>query len=273
MSRTDKSVKFWKISDLSDDSPTTDLKFGQSTPAFITFVSLQVKEGIAISGDMDGVIKTWDILSGVCKESYQIPVPIHCGDAQLIDGRLLVILVKDYKVCIYDAESSQIFQELEINYCWALRISGDGSKLFAMDWDDKFKMKTWSTLTWELGNEVEIEQGYGFDPFYASSSKVWVQHICSKNPVIKGWDFGIPGSSPIPLPNTSSERPNLELTEGEYGSNGPTFIKDSVTGREIFRLSGKHKNPRCMRWDGQYLIFGYNNGEVLILDFKNLSSQ
>ena len=50
-------------------------------------------------------------------------------------------------------------------------------------------------------------------------------------------------------------------------------IKNSVTGKEVFQLSGRYERPREIRWDGQYLVAGYFSGEVLILDFHHLYSQ
>ena len=52
---------------------------------------------------------------------------------------------------------------------------------------------------------------------------------------------------------------------------GPHIFKNIITGKEVFRLDGKHVDVRYMQWDGQYLV-GSHNGEVLILDFKYFCS-
>ena len=49
-----------------------------------------------------------------------------------------------------------------------------------------------------------------------------------------------------------------------------TKIKDTVTGRVVFQLVGRYASPKGgVHWDGQYLVAGYESGEVLILDFNH----
>jgi len=47
------------------------------------------------------------------------------------------------------------------------------------------------------------------------------------------------------------------------------MIKDAVTGKEVFQLVGRYAKPNCVQWDGQYLVAGYESGEVLILGFND----
>ena len=271
----DKSVKLWQIESLSTDQAANDLKPTQATPSSIEFVSLQAKEGIAISGDSNGVVRIWDISTGLCKTSFQTPARNKfCGDAQMIDGRLLFIWGLKDGIHIWDSEQGELPQKSNSVHSSDLRISGDGSKVFDMNWSKSvWRIQARSILSWELTGEVELEGGsnllYFLDQFCADGSKVWVQ---STDSTIKGWDFKIPGSSPIPLPNSSPERPYLDFVDGAYWMDGPPFIKNTVTGREVFGLSGKYAEPHKAQWDGQYLISGYEDGEVLILDFKHLCS-
>ena len=51
------------------------------------------------------------------------------------------------------------------------------------------------------------------------------------------------------------------------------WIRDKVTGKKVFQLSGRYKKPKAVRWDGQYLVAGYESGEVLILDFHHMYPQ
>ena len=74
----------------------------------------------------------------------------------------------------------------------------------------------------------------------------------------------------MPLPNALPERPHFDLIKGGSWGNGSYFVKDTITEKEVFRLSGKHAEPRRGQWDGRYLVTGYDNGDVLILDFQNL---
>ena len=90
----DQSVKFWQIGVLSTDDP-------ESTPpasASIESISLQARDGIAISSDSAGMVKTWDILTGLCKASFQTPAQGYTyRDAQLIVSAFAVMKKTPFK--------------------------------------------------------------------------------------------------------------------------------------------------------------------------------
>jgi hypothetical protein len=105
-------------------------------------------------------------------------------------------------------------------------------------------------------------------------STIWVD---SKDKPLQGWDFGISGSSPVPLFNAHPERTHLHFIYDidhcfgfEQWSNDPPRIEDTVTGQVVFQLSGRYAKPCKAQWDGQYLVAGYESGEVLILEFNHL---
>jgi len=256
----DFSVKTWQIGGLSTDLIATDLKSTLSTPASIASVSIQARDGIAISSDSAGVVKTWDISTGLCKTSFQTPAQnAYWGDAQLIDGRLILVGLEQKKVYIWDTGKGELLQTLDVPKWGGIpRISGDGSKLFCLS---DALIQVWSMWTWELVGEVEIEEWDYLDPLQVYGSKIWVQ---SKDLPTLGWDFGISGSSPVPLFDTPSERPYLDFIRS------PWRIKDTVTGKVIFQLCGRYAELRVTQWDGRYLVLGYGSGEVLILDFHHM---
>jgi WD40 repeat protein len=267
----DQSVKFWQIG-----APPTDLAAGDpnSTPpvsASVESVSLQAENGIAISSDSDGVVRTWDISTGLCKESFQTPAKGGSWrDAQVVDGRLIVVWFVDEKIHVWDTEKGELLQAVETaeHGVRDLRISGDGSIVFLLA--GRF-IKAWSLGTGEAVGQVELEDDSYLDLLRVDGSRICVRF---PNSLILGWDFGISGSSPVPLPNISSERPHLEFIGGaSWWYKGPCWIKDTVTGKAIFQLSGRYASPREVQWDGQYLVAGYESGEVLILDFAQMLPQ
>ena len=270
----DGLVKFWQIDASSTAQATSDPKSTLPTSTSIEFVSLQAGEGIAISGDSDGVIKTWDLTTGLCKASFQTPATrAFWGDAQLIDGRLLFIWSYENNCHIWDSVGGEFPQVLGTVDLYGVRISGDKSKVFIVN-SSTNKIQVWSVGTWELVNEMKIDierekwsKSWRLDPFCADGSKVWIQ---DHNLLTKGWDFGVPGFSPMSLPNDLSERPHLNFINGYMWGNGPSCFKDTVTGKEVFRLTGKYAHPMSTQWDGRYLVTGYGDGDILILDFKNL---
>ena len=114
--------------------------------------------------------------------------------------------------------------------------------------------------------KVALEDVPYFDSLYVDGSKIWV---CFKDTQTQGWDFGITGSSPTQLSNTSLDKPYLDLIGGTKWYTGPCTIKDASTGKEVFQLTGRYATPYEAQWDGRYLVVGYQSGEVLILDFKH----
>ena len=266
----DRSVKFWQIGTLSTGPTMTGTMSTPPTSAPIMSVTLQAGDGIAISSDSDGVVKTWDISTGLCKESFKTPAKnFKYIDAQMIKGSLVLVWCANKKTYIWDAEKDEIKMVATSEvYVKGFRISGDGSKVFIL-YDSC--IQAWSIQTGELVGEVEMRGSPHLDYLYMGGSRIWV---CFESSPTQGWDFGNQGSFPISLSNIFSDRPHLDLIGGYKGYQfSPVRIKDTITGKEVFQLCGKYARPTFMQWDGQYLVAGYEFGEVLILDFNHLLSQ
>ena len=274
----DKSVKFWQIGGSSTDQLVTDTISTPPTSASIESVSLQAGEGIAISSDSDGVVRTWDILTGLCKVSFQTPAKDYpWRDAQLVGGRLITVWHAEDKLHIWDTEKDELLHTVDIPdvNTIGLRISGDGSKVFLLTW--KY-IQSWYILTGEAVDKVELkdpvelkDQGRYLDPLHADGSRIWVQHGVS---LAEGWDFGILDSSPIPLSSAFPNRPHLNfLFSPAWVGADISRVEDTTTGKEVFQLVGSYAQPREARWDGHYLVAGYGSGEVLILDFNQVGPQ
>ena len=268
-----KLVKFWKIGVLSTDSVTADLGSTPSTPPKICSVSLQVRAGIATSSDEEGVVKTWDISTGLCKASFQTPYKGYCWrDVQLIYSKLITVWYQDKKIHIWDINNDEFLQTVDVPpyKLKGIRISGDGSKVFCLTNES---IQAWSVYTGELVGEVklELERDWYLNPLQMDYSRICIQFNDSST---QGWDFGISGSPPIQLSDASITRPLLDLIGGGSWQADTCYrIKDTVTGNEVFQLSGRYARPTEVQWDGRYLVAGYESGEVLILDFYHMCSQ
>ena len=270
----DKSVKFWQISGPSVGPAVTDQQSTPSPSAPITSISLQANDGIAISSDSNGVVRMWDILTGLCKESLLTQAKgSSWRDARLTDGSsLFVWLSADRKIRIRDAKKGTLQGVRTVDAssdqpAKDLRISGDGSRLFFLD---NKSIRAWSTWTGDPSGEVMLEHTPQQDSLVVDGSRVWVRFCDSPT---KGWDFGTPGINPVPL-DVFPDRPRLDFINSTMGRTiGPSRIVDVVTGKEIFRLYGKYAKPSNARWDDRYLVAGYKSGEVLILDFNDMLPQ
>ena len=269
----DGSVKFWQVGVLSTDPGTTDPGSTSLTSAGIVSVSLQARAGIAISSDIDGVVKTWDLSTGLCKTSFQTPAaePEEWGDrdAQLVDGKLIFAWYEGYKIHILDIEEGEFLQTLETPKPRCIRISVDGSKLFSLRMGS---IQAWNMQTWELVHEVELGMWNVYSQsLFTESSRACVKFEMSS--IQEGWDFGVLGSSPVPF-DPSTGRPHFDFIGGaNWQIDNPFWIKDTVTGKEVFQLRGIYAKPNDVEWDGQYLVASYESGEMLILDFYNVLSR
>jgi len=270
----DDSVKFWKIGALSADQIATDSGSSMTTSSSIQSISLQPRAGIVISSDNDGVVKTWDLSTGLCKATFQIPISKNIGscqvDAKFLDGRLIFAWYEDTKICIWDTEEEELLETLDISTktgCAGLRISGDGSKVFFLHFAG---IQAWSMWTWEPVGEVTLglKKIPYLDSLHIDSSRVWIHYRDS--PTQEGWDFV---TSPVPF-DPSTGRPHLNFIGGVFWqTDGPCWIEDTATGKKVFQLDGRYAEPIDVQWDGQRLVAGYGSGEVLILDFHHLLPQ
>ena len=259
----DRSVRFWQIGGSSISPDVTDLK---STPhtSPIKSITLQAKDGIAISTDSDGVVRIWDLLTGLCKASFQTPAKGSClRDAHLTDNRLVLVWYTAQRIHIWDVKKGELLKTVDAPFDRVkdLRISGDGSKVFCMEW----AIHAWYILTGEIMGKVDLHSSCYSDTFLTvDSSRVWVQ-IPSQG--IKGWDFGVPEASSIGHCGEPPNRHHLDFIGGirKRRSYLPG-IEDTITRREVFQLPLRYAEPNDAQWDGQYLVAGYETGEVIILD-------
>ena len=264
----DNSVKFWQTGSSPADSVTPDLESTPLATVSIKSVSLQVADGIAISSDEAGVVKTWDILTGQCKTSFQTPAGNNAWrDAQLIGGKVTCVWLDD-KIHVWDTEKGEHLQVPYIQYnVYDLRISGDGSKVFLLGGES---IQAWSIQTGQVVGEVRLEGEPLVNSLIVDGSRVWFYF---KDLKTQGWDFGIPDSTPIPLSNTSPNKPQLAFLGTDGQKTSPSRVEDIVTRKKVFQLSGRHTRPHVAQLDGQYLISGYQSGEVLILDLNHVIPQ
>lgn len=256
------SIKLWQIN--ASDPPVSDS---------IQSISLQTENNTSIISDSSGVVRIWDVTTGICKASFQTPCAGDFGwrDAQLTDAGQVLVWGEGKEIHIWNVKEGKPIRRVEINpfdnAIEDLRISGDGSKVFLLD--RKF-IHAWSIGTGETVGEVRLEEDPKRGSLIVEGSKVWVGFSGSPT---QGWDFGVSGSTvPTPLSDPPLRKSHLDFVSDFEGFN-PSVIKDTVTGKEVFQLPGRYRWPTKAQWDGQYLVAGYKSGEVLILDFKNVFPQ
>ena len=258
----DGSVKFWQIGAQSTDPPIFDLDFTSLPLGPINSVTLQSKKRIAITSDSDGLVRVWSISTGICKEYFQTLVQAcHMGDAQLVNGKFIFVWYANNWVYACDAENGEALWEVHgpYHHIMDLRISGDGLRVFGLY---EYSIWAWSLQTGEVVWEMEVEYREGPGSLIVDGSKVWV---CWPQSEYKGWDFGIPGSTPVELSNISTHPGSNRLWDPNQAR-----IKNPATGEVVFQLSGRFANPVSVQCNFSHLVAGYQSGEILILDLRNV---
>jgi len=258
----DKSVKFWQIS-----APSTDLTMidPESTPIplpLVSSISLQARDGIAISSDIDGVVKTWDVPAILCKGLSKSPAEDYKhGGIKLINSRLVFVWYGDGKVNIWDHEKGKFLLQVDISeYNLSdLRISGDGSKIFCINGK---LIQMWDMWAGEAVGRVESD-GYSPKLLAMDGLKIWMENGFRE---LNGWDFGIPGSPPVQLSTQPPE--TLHLSDTKVWDNRQCRIQDIVIRKIVFQLPEQFQsNVVEAQWNGQYLVISFRSEKELILEF------
>ena len=251
----DKSVKFWQI----DTSPIASAAADPGSA--IWSASPHAGGWTAISSDVDGVVKTWDISTGLCKASFQTPAKTSDKrDVLLINGQLVIAWYAEGKIKAWDAEKGELLLEVDGpgDNVSDLRISNDGSNLFCVVDEN---IQAWSIWTGETVGKVESGDILG-GICAMDGSRVWIDYP-DDTPV--GWDFRIPGSSPIRLSTLPPDVPHPNGTN--VWDSSLSRVKDTGTRKVIFQLPKGLGRPVYVQWNGQYLAAYLRSREVLILEF------
>ena len=232
----------------------------------IQSITLRAKDGIAISSDSDGVVKIWNVSTGLCSESFDTPARGSCmRDVQWSDNRWILVWGMDEKIHIWAVKEGELLQTIDVGE-WEddeLRISEDGSKIFYIHGLAGFSIRVLDIRTGEVVGEMDLGGSIIVPPYLATDgSKLWMNTGAS----LRGWGFEITDPSALEPSHISPNRLHLDFIGGVRNckSSLPP-IEDTISGKEFLRLSGSLDRPMDAQWDGQYLVAGYATGDVLIL--------
>ena len=261
----DGSVKFWKIGAQSTDLVGTGLDYMSLKPVTIMSITLQAKDGIYITSDSDGVVRTCDIFTGFCQASFQTPAKgADERDIKLVNGRLILAWYTDEEIRIWDVEKEELLltadepEELE-----DIKISEDGSRIFSIG---ARVIQVQSIQTGEIVGKAGIKLiDYDRASLTVNGSRLWVHYLNAETQV---WDFGTPDSSPIQVPNIPLYI--LHPSGMMLWDAGPSCVKEKATGKVVFWLCKRYGKPVNVQWNDQYLFASFISGEVLVLDFSHL---
>ena len=259
----DGSVKFWKIGAQSTGPTGTHPKSISLTQVSVMSITLPVGDDIFITSGSDGIVKTWEIFTGIHKASYQTPAKgTNKRDVQMINGRLVLVWDKIVEIMIWDIERKELLLTADRpSSLEDIKISEDGSRVFIVG-EEVIQAQSMQT------GEIMAKAGINFIKHVGASltvygSRVWVWYSNGESLV---WDFGIPDSPPIQLPDISLHIFNPNGTM--LWDTGLLCVKGAATGKVVFWLPKRFGRPANVKWSDQYLLVAFISGEVLALDFS-----
>ena len=261
----DGSVKFWKVGTHSTDPVKTDPKSTSLASITIMSITLRAEDNLFITSDSDGIVKTWDIFTGICKAFFQTPAQgINKRDVQIIDGRLVLAWYGDEQIEIWDVEKEELLLAADGPSGFQdIKISEDGSRFFSIG---ETVIQAQSIQTGQVIGRAEIKYiQCNIASLTVYGSRVWVHYPNAESQV---WDFGTPDSPPVQLPDISLHI--LHPSGAMVWDTGPSCVKEKATGNIVFWLSKRYGRPVNVEWNDKYLLVSFISGEVLVLDFSHV---
>ena len=263
----DRSVKFWQTNSLPVGSLTTDNIARSHGSTTIESVNLFAEEGIIVTSDSSGEVKTWDLTTGELKSSFSTPAK-GGSDTHMASGTLTIIwwMGEEKEYHIWDVYKGQLLRRFPSPFprLRNLKVSKDGSKIFGLRLSH---IQAVSTQTGEDAGSVKLGRGEGITLFVRGST------VGINSQYNRGWDFGGPEVCALgEFPN----RPRYDLVDWPMGRKvTPCWIEDRVTKRQVFRLPERYtKYGTQVEWDGRYLlVLTRPAGEVTVMDFDPVCPQ
>ena len=265
----DRSVRFWRTNGFLADSIRTDHAGVSHSLMSIESINPFAEEGIIVTSDSFGVVKTWDLTTGRLKSSFLTPAKGK-RDTRLTGDTLIIVWWTEEEEeggChIWDVYKGQLLRRFRstLSHLWDLKISGDESEIYGLSYTC---IQAVSMQTGEETGRVELRNGEGLS-FFVRGSKVGIN-----NRYDRGWDFAGPTVSDLrELP----DRPRLELVDCPIGRQArPCWIEDTVTKRRVFHLPERYtKYGTKVEWDGRFLLVLLRPaGEVVVMDFGSVCSR
>ena len=251
-SSNDGLIMFWQSGALSTDLVIADSEQMTSVLVPVKSVHLQADNGIVFTTNSTGVVRAWDILTGLCKATFQTPIKsFDYTDIWLMGSRLILVWYNPigtyierangdfyiWELYTWDTSKENPYQSLEVDLDRSdhsivdLRISGDGSKVFLLS---SCHLQVSSVLTGKEVGRVDLSYHLYHGPLVVDNSRVWVYAMGSQS---IGWDFSTSHSPPISLscmPPKTPKRPHpnpFNATRGQVVSLPRIF--NITTGKKI----------------------------------------
>ena len=253
----DKSVKFWPTDSFLADFTTTG---PAATPTRIRSAHLFHKDSVVVTSDSSGVVKTWDLITGICKSSFSTPATGY-QDTYLAGGTLIIVwwTWSEEEFDVWDVYKGQPLPTFHSPLPKVMHIntSGDGPTVFGQGGC--------------LGEPVSMEMG-------ENAGRVDVKIRCDcghffihKSRLETGgaWSGGRWDSQDVKVSYSAGLQSQFRLdVVRQVSERKPRGVRDTVTNRMVFYFPERYVDDEAeIEWDGRYLLVQSPSGEVMTLDF------
>ena len=255
----DKSVKFWLTDSFLADSTTTG---PAATSTSIVSAHLFHEDGIVITSNSSGVVKTWDLLTGTCKSSFSTPAKGR-HDTCLVGGTLIIVwwAIGGEEFHVWDVYKGQPLPTFHnpLPEAMHIEISGDGAKIFGQG------ERCTEAVSIEMGKNTRRVGNrilYSDRHFFTHKSRLEPGHRSRQG----RWD---PQDMKVSYLAGFRGRFRLDVVyqDTTVSARG---VGDTVTKRMAFYFPERYVHyiyETEIEWDGRYLLVQPHSGETMILDF------
>ena len=252
----DKSVKFWPTDSFLADSTTTG---PAATSTSIVSAHLFHEDSAVVTSDSSGVVKTWDLITGICKSSFSTPAEGD-QDTYLTGDTLIIVWWTDFegKFHVWDVYKGKPLPTLHspLPQVMHMNTSRDGPKVFGQG------DSCTEAVPMEMGeNAGSVAVGilHTGEGFFIHKSRLEPGHRWRGGQ----WD---PQDMKVSYPAEFKGRFRLAVVQ-QVRASTPRGIGDTVTKRMVFYFPQKYVDyDTRIEWDGRYLLVRSPSGEVMILD-------
>ena len=252
----DGSLKFWPTGSFLVDSATTD---PAATSEPIESVHLFHEDRVAVTSDSSGVVKTWDLITGICK-SFSTPAKGR-HDTYLTGGTLIIVwwVGVGHEYHVWDVHKGQLLQTISkpLPEFMHIKISEHRPTGF-LHGDDRTEAA--SMETGENAGRVGVE-------IWGTGERFFIHESRQEPGSLWRWGRWDPQDMRISYLAGFRGRFRLDVVQ-RSNERALCGIADTVTERMVFYFPQRYAEEKAVtEWDGRYLLVLSPSGETMILDF------
>ena len=256
----DGSVKFWPTDSFLADSTTTG---PAATSTSIVSAHLFHEGSVVVTSDSSGVVKTWDLITGICKSSFSTPAKGY-HDTYLTGGTLIIVWWAGggHEYHVWDVHKRQFLSTFRypLPKVMHIKISGDKPTGFLQG---DGRTEAISMETGENASHVGVGIRYTGDGFFVHNS----QRIPGSQWRGGRWN---PQDMEVSYPAGFQGRFRLDVVQNA-NTDALCGIVDTITKRMVFHFPERYAEKEAVtEWDGRYLLVRSPSGETMISDFDSV---